>query len=249
MSTRNIKTREGYDMWDKLCAIPRYGFIHSPDNSLILKAEGLGNWIDRDEAMKVMDDAQSKLNELRERLARLAPAPIEQPAPVSAPDSGPWVVSASPDGKRVSLQSDDFTHDVALLVTGDFVEGDKLRYGKELAEWMNGCLAQKPAPVSVDERAAFEAWAKDRDWFVPLRSVKERDDSVFEYADPVTDHNWIAWQARAALSQPSTQADAVSVPRELTERLLSLIEMNIHFENHPENELRALLATRQGDKP
>lgn len=62
---RNLKTREGYDIWDKLCAVPRYGFIHSPDNSRVLKAEGLGNWIDRHAAQEVVDEAQDELNGLR----------------------------------------------------------------------------------------------------------------------------------------------------------------------------------------
>jgi len=62
---RNIKTREGYEIWDKLCAIPRYGFIHSPDNSRVLKAEGLGNWIDQHAAQQVVDQAQDEVNELR----------------------------------------------------------------------------------------------------------------------------------------------------------------------------------------
>jgi len=68
---RNIKTREGYDYWDKLCAIPRYGFIHSPDNSKVLMCEGVGNWIDMYEAQKVVDQAQDEVNELREKVAAL----------------------------------------------------------------------------------------------------------------------------------------------------------------------------------
>jgi len=63
------QVREGYDIWDKLCAIPRYGFIHSPDNSRVLKAEGLGNWIDRHAAQQVVDQAQDEVNELRARCA------------------------------------------------------------------------------------------------------------------------------------------------------------------------------------
>lgn len=65
LCVRNIKSREGYDYWDKLCAIPRYGFIHSPDNSRVLKAEGVGNWIDQHAAQEVVDEAQSEVNQLR----------------------------------------------------------------------------------------------------------------------------------------------------------------------------------------
>jgi len=65
VTVRNIKTREGYDFWDKLCAIPRYGFIHSADNSRILKAEGIGNWIEMHSAQEVVDAAQDEINGLR----------------------------------------------------------------------------------------------------------------------------------------------------------------------------------------
>lgn len=65
---RNIKTREGYEFWDKLCALKRYGFIHSPDNSRVLKTEDIGNWIDMHEAQAVVDQAQDRINELEELL-------------------------------------------------------------------------------------------------------------------------------------------------------------------------------------
>lgn len=65
MGVRNVQTREGYDYWDKICAIPRYGFIHSPDNSRVLKAEGIGNWIDMHAAQEVVDAAQDDINGLR----------------------------------------------------------------------------------------------------------------------------------------------------------------------------------------
>lgn len=81
MTVRNIKTREGYDFWDKLCAIPRYGFIHSPDNSRVLKAEGLGNWIDMHAAQEVVDAAQDEVNGLRAEVealrAAITPAVID----------------------------------------------------------------------------------------------------------------------------------------------------------------------------
>lgn len=67
MTVRNVKTREGYDYWDKLCAIPRYGFIHSQDNSRVLKAEGIGNWIDQHAAQEVVDEAQDEINSLRQQ--------------------------------------------------------------------------------------------------------------------------------------------------------------------------------------
>lgn len=71
MSERNIKTREGFDYWDELCAIPRYGFLLGKTGNSVQKAEGIGNWIDRDAAMQVMDEAQSDVNVLRQDCATL----------------------------------------------------------------------------------------------------------------------------------------------------------------------------------
>ena len=62
--TRNFKTREGYDVWDKLCSIPKYGFLIGPSGG-VAKVLGIGNWIDRDEAQSVVDVAQTELNEAR----------------------------------------------------------------------------------------------------------------------------------------------------------------------------------------
>lgn len=65
---RNIKTREGYELWDKICALPRHGFIHSPDNSRVIKVEGIGSWIDMYEAQRIVDEAQDEVNILRRAL-------------------------------------------------------------------------------------------------------------------------------------------------------------------------------------
>lgn len=49
-------------------------------------------------------------------------------------DAGPWVASAN--GRL--LQSDDFTHDVALEVSGDFADAaDRIAYARNLAARMN----------------------------------------------------------------------------------------------------------------
>lgn len=58
-------------------------------------------------------------------------------------ERGPWMVdlwSPKTEGgpPRVVLQSDDFTHDVALEISGDFVDtAQKVRYAKLLADRMN----------------------------------------------------------------------------------------------------------------
>ncbi|HGM4824757.1 TPA: hypothetical protein ACKP7E_001786 [Pseudomonas aeruginosa] len=77
-------------------------------------------------------------------------ADLAQPSPMP-PDRGPWHAVKWDGGRRVDLSSDDFEHDVALTVSGDFVEGDKFRYAQELAAWMNAHLAQ-PSPARADEK-------------------------------------------------------------------------------------------------
>lgn len=76
-------------------------------------------------------------------------AALAQPS-LMPPDRGPWHAVKWDGGRRVDLSSDDFEHDVALTVSGDFVEGDKFRYAQELAAWMNAHLAQ-PSPVQAEQ--------------------------------------------------------------------------------------------------
>ena len=57
--------REGMEYWDKICSVKHYGFIHSPDNSRVLKVEGIGSWIDMYEAQNVVDAAQHEINDLK----------------------------------------------------------------------------------------------------------------------------------------------------------------------------------------
>lgn len=66
---RNVKTREGFKYWDKICSLVSYGFLHSPDNKRILKTPGIGNWIDKHEAQTIVDEAQDEINELQAQLA------------------------------------------------------------------------------------------------------------------------------------------------------------------------------------
>lgn len=68
---RDIKTRKGYEHCDKMSALKRYGFIHSHDNSRVLKVEGIGTHIDMFEANQIVDDAQSEINVLRDALERI----------------------------------------------------------------------------------------------------------------------------------------------------------------------------------
>jgi hypothetical protein len=66
---RDVKTRKGYEWWDKFCAIPRFSFLLSPSGNSIQKFENTsGNWVDQYEASKVMDEAQDFINALEEKL-------------------------------------------------------------------------------------------------------------------------------------------------------------------------------------
>ncbi|WP_323151417.1 hypothetical protein [Pseudomonas glycinae] len=64
---RNIKTRDGFEFWDKLNALPRYAFLLSPSGKSVQKFEdqAMGNWIDVHEAQKVVDQAQDEINQFR----------------------------------------------------------------------------------------------------------------------------------------------------------------------------------------
>ena len=56
-------------------------------------------------------------------------------------DTGPW--SARENAKEVYVESDDFKHDVALTVNGDFRNrAEKLKY----AEWLAGRLNKVDNP-------------------------------------------------------------------------------------------------------
>ncbi|MCR8931972.1 MULTISPECIES: coiled-coil domain-containing protein [unclassified Pseudomonas] len=67
---RDIKTREGFEFWDKLNALPRYAFLLSPSGNSVQKFEdqAMGNWIDVHEAQKIVDQAQDRISELRDEL-------------------------------------------------------------------------------------------------------------------------------------------------------------------------------------
>lgn len=68
---RNTQTREGYEFWDRLNAIPHYGFLLNQQGNGVVRAEGVGDWIERHPAQVVVDDAQTEVNVLREESAKL----------------------------------------------------------------------------------------------------------------------------------------------------------------------------------
>lgn len=67
---RNIQTREGFEFWDKLNALPRYAFLLSPSGNSVQKFEdqAMGNWIDVHEAQKIVDQAEERISERQDEL-------------------------------------------------------------------------------------------------------------------------------------------------------------------------------------
>ena len=54
-------------------------------------------------------------------------------------DKGPWSVQVWEAGRVLVLQSDDFKHDVALEISGDFEDWEKRR---EYATWLANLLTR-----------------------------------------------------------------------------------------------------------
>lgn len=64
-----------------------------------------------------------------------------EPNDLTISETGPWSVSVGKSEAgtlKVCLQSDDFHHDVALYITGDFCDNDqRIEYARLLADRMN----------------------------------------------------------------------------------------------------------------
>jgi hypothetical protein len=86
--------------------------------------------------------------------ARAALSAQPEGAAPTQPDKGPWSVQEW-SHTRVVLMSDDFTHDVALEISGDFADhNEKLWYANALATSMNAPLY---APLSASPQAPATA--------------------------------------------------------------------------------------------
>jgi len=63
------------------------------------------------------------------------------PRDLEISETGPWSVTVGKSEAgtpKVCLQSDDFHHDVALYITGDFYDiAQRIEYAKRLADRMN----------------------------------------------------------------------------------------------------------------
>lgn len=62
---RDIKTREGYEFWDKICAVQSYAFLLSPDGRRVVKTPDIGDWIDKHDAQVIVDHAQEEFNVMK----------------------------------------------------------------------------------------------------------------------------------------------------------------------------------------
>lgn len=113
--------------------------------------------------------------------------------------------SAAQEAKRQGVSNAQRAAGISrLVVAEERVVAFLARHVQSEQQEAKPVAVEAPGAQDVDERAAFEKWAKDRSWFDPRPSTKERDDSLFCYEEAITDHNWIAWQARAALAtQPA----------------------------------------------
>ncbi len=112
--------------------------------------------------------------------------PAVVPTPVQpAPDRGPWLVNEW-SNDRVVLQSDDFAHDVALIVDGDFAGyEDKLDYAKRLANWLNERLQQDAALGLVIARPGYDnRFEVDVDEYVDVAAVDAQLAALCEEAAP-----------------------------------------------------------------
>ncbi len=71
---RNIKTRDGFEFWDKLNALPRYAFLLSPSGKSVQKFEdqAMGNWVDVHEAQQIIDQAEERISERQDELGEVS---------------------------------------------------------------------------------------------------------------------------------------------------------------------------------
>lgn len=67
---RNIKTREGFDLWDKAHELPRYNFWRGGEDekgSVIRVPSKHGYWVHIYDLQELVDQYQDELNELRNK--------------------------------------------------------------------------------------------------------------------------------------------------------------------------------------
>lgn len=61
-------------------------------------------------------------------------------------ERGPWRAGETKDRARAFVESDDFTHDARLYVSGDFTSDDqRLAYAEEIARRLNAAMTKEKA--------------------------------------------------------------------------------------------------------
>ena len=97
------------------------------------------------------------LGEIQARIAEAqagADAATTASPPVQPADKGPWKVAVRGNGEVV-LESDDFVHDVVLVVEGDFERSAQAKeYAALLAHQMNSAQPVQPL-VTTDQAGVF----------------------------------------------------------------------------------------------
>lgn len=192
---RNIKTREGFEFWDKLNALPRYAFLLAPSGKAVQKFEdkALGNWIDVHEAQKIVDQAQERISELRDELGA---AKGEYDRAVNKVDALQLLLNSA-DQRRDDLES----------LLEQVLENVNRALPSALLQSIRGKLpARAPCPPPDEaEREPFEAWHRSR--FATKHSTgqptRDMHNGILdpEYGPPAQQQMWEAWQARAHLNK------------------------------------------------
>lgn len=91
------------------------------------------------------------------------------------PDKGPWVVSKD----CRSIQSDDFRHDVQLVVTGDFFNEDvRKKYVDHLADILNKAITPKE-PSAFDPRDTKQI----QEWYTHPKYANEEGQGYYVMID------------------------------------------------------------------
>ena len=146
--------------------------------------------------------------EAKSLLSRIQCAIEALPGQERKPDAGPW--KASKDGNII--WSDDFQHDVALRVSGDFYSGaDRVAYSQALTNTLNGAVPPvaglpKQPPAGLLHSMAMRMrhdFGLNRDVNQPLSAGMTREEREALLADmarlyeEVAGHGFFKWSEDA----------------------------------------------------
>jgi hypothetical protein len=140
-------------------------------------------------------DALDVLSTAADLIRQMAEPPTE---------TGPWEVKVWPD-KRVVVDSDDFTHDVSLIVCGDFESDEqRMQYARMICERLN--TAPQPDDTALLRQALDSlVWASDltsvatshKPLHEAIAALRARLDGAPQPDDsPLADLDWERLRAR-----------------------------------------------------